>query len=173
MSVVGVTIGIGKIDGTEWDGLGRVSDAERFGIVEAVSAPGSQAKEAAVGALLAMRASDGIAKPDPYGFVEVYAGGDLVNRQAMATRELPERDTFTPMWRQPPTWRHVTILPNLRLRVSVWDRDLQNDDAIGTAELNSNDLNQALYAGGIYEVNVANQTANQLLLVGLSVVAEN
>ena len=60
----------------------------------------------------------------------------------------------------------------MRLRVTVIDEDLWEDDPIGVAEINYDDVVAALEAGEVYQVKVAEQTQNQLLFVGISVMPE-
>jgi hypothetical protein len=81
------------------------------------------------------------------------------------------KDTFTPIWNV--RWDHVPLTASTRLRVSLTDKDLANDDPIGEVVLNDRDLMAAMAAGTNDQIRVDGQTNGQVLFVGVEVVVEN
>ena len=52
------------------------------------------------------------------------------------------------------------------------DKDIPSDELMGVCEINEQDLIAALLAQNVYQLNVAEQTKNQLLFLGISVVPD-
>ena len=67
---------------------------------------------------------------------------------------------------------NVPVDSDVRIAVTLWDLDLVNDDPIGSVEINSSDLKDALAAQQKFEVRVDDQTDGQLLFIGISVVQQ-
>ncbi len=150
-----------------WDSHEQVDAAMVSGLASAL---GAAAPYSAVLGFVASYASDAYALPDPYGYHQVWDGDNWLSGE-LVDESCNFENTLHPMW-PGPGWHHVPVEPNMRLRVNLFDEDLFNDDPIGTAEINYEDIVAALQAGEVYQVNVANQTQNQLLFVGISVVPE-
>lgn len=107
-----------------------------------------------------------IARPDPYGSAE------LESAAGVAQRPLPMvKDTFNPLWSSA-RWDGVVLTPSTRLRVALWDKDLQFDDPIGEAVIDERALLAAMSAGSNYPIQVDRQTAGQVLFVDVEVLAE-
>jgi hypothetical protein len=120
--------------------------------------------------VLADVASHGLAKPEPFGTADLFLAGTLIDH---VTLDKPgQRETYTPAWEGPPMWSRVPLGKETRIRVHLIDRDLAFDDEIGTAELNSTDLTAAFLSAQVYHVRVAEQTNNQILFIGISVVGQ-
>ncbi len=82
-----------------------------------------------------------VAKPDPYGWIELAIGGiyDPSLTGTPGTTSTNLEDTFTPAF-PGGGYINVPMDSGLRLRVTLFNEDLINDDSIGTAEINYNDL---------------------------------
>lgn len=164
VSIVGALIGPGKADGRTWDGPGHI-DANAMGsVVGALAKANAYMAAAAVVGALSM---DAFSKPDPYGYADLLAP----NQIARVALPLTYKDTFTPSW-PGAELRNVPLRDGVRIRITLIDKDLSNDDPMGTVELNRNDLMAALEAGAVYPVRVAEQSANQVLFINVSVLAE-
>lgn len=164
VSILGALIAPGKADGRTWDGPGRVDPDAMNRVVSSLARRNPYAAAAGVVASLSM---DALAKPDPYGYAQLFAPN------AVSEVQLPlrYRDTFTPSWSDA-EFSDVPLRNGVRIRVTLIDKDLAADDFIGTVELTRDDLRAALRAGNVYPVQVAAQSANQLLFVNISVAAE-
>ncbi len=70
-------------------------------------------------------------------------------------------------------WNLLKQRPALApLTVMLTDADPFGDDAIATVKITTHELRQALLDGKVRFVHVGEQSANQLLLVAVSVTAE-
>ena len=165
VTLVGATVAPAKFDGTQWDGTESISSQVMSSLRTALdlSDPASAAARVLTGP--AMR---GIEKPEPKGTATLIANGVPDQRMRLAA----QRDTFTPIWRGPPTWRHVPLSHDVRLRVELFDDDFAFDDPIGTFELGQDDFMAALRSGHVHQVRVDEQTNRQVLFAGISVTAE-
>lgn len=164
VAILSALIGPSKADGHTWDGPGHVSPETSRKVVGALAAANPYAAAAAVLAGLSMGALE---KPDPYGYAELIVAG----RSARLELPMTFRDTFTPQWAGA-EFAGVPLRDNARIRVTLIDKDLEDDDPIGTVELAAEDLRAALHSGHVYPVQVADQSQNQLLFVSVSVSAE-
>jgi len=173
-----------KADRCQWDGLfcSAVSEAQAKKLSGAVGgliglAVGSSPWGAAAKTVIdfvALPAMKQLAKPDPFGGAQLFAGGKWSAETPLATLKNKDEDTFTPIWPgppKPPGWSNVTFTPDVRVRLTVYDGDLKSHDPIGVAELSNKDLAAVLKSGKAQWLNTAPQTNNQLLLVQVSVVA--
>jgi hypothetical protein len=107
-----------------------------------------------------------LARPDPYGSAEVESVAGVVAHPLVMIK-----DTFTPQWNV--RWDRVPLTASTRLRVSLMDKDLANEDPIGEVVLNAQDLLGAMATGTNDQIRVDGQTNGQLLFVGVEVVPEN
>jgi hypothetical protein len=115
-------------------------------------------------------AAPALEKPEPFGSAELFAPG--LATQAVQLDRRGQRDTFTPSWEGPPTWRNVPLSPTTRIRVLLSDRDIEYHDPMGTCDINYGDLVTALQARRVHHVKVADQTYQQVLFVGIEVWPE-
>lgn len=171
ISIKNATIGI-KSNGEEWDGHGRVSKEAMEQITKLAKLPTLQAVAlgtagALVGALASIKDP-----PDAQGTAKILGCSTPVEAFELAQKD----DTFTPSWEQV-TWHGVPFERTMRVEVSLVDSDrdglvgvLGGEDGIGTAQMTYDDLVDALVVGKVLQVNVADQTNNQLLFVGISVM---
>lgn len=168
VDVLSAMIGPSKADGRAWDGLpgARIPDAARAAVRAALGATNPYA---AVGLVLAELVNTGTKPPDVQGTATMFFGGQPTG----PAQFLPKiQDSFTPSWLTPARWSHVPLDDRVRIRVHFDDADLQFDDPIGDVELNAGHLATALAAGTVSHIRVENQTQEQVLFVGISVMRE-
>ena len=149
----------GSSKGQSWDGFDI--PAEVFQALAELAAQGVPLPSE-VGEVLAQFA-EYLSYPDPYGQVEINRGDDY----ASAIELDPEdRNAFSVDWVEAPVYRDVDLLDDERLRVTLWDHDILNeDDMIGLAVLNNEDIAEARDAQEIHSVWVGDQTEYQLLFI--------
>jgi len=169
IEIVSALVGPSKIDGTQWDGTGEVPSDLVLGLAAALGA----GVFAPVFSFMVTEAAQVAGKPDPFGYTEINAVGEWDFRQDLATIDTNTEDTFAPNWPMPVGWSNVPYSENIRIRLVLKDEDLVNDDDMGVAEINAADVAAAWAAKKIYQVRVAEQTANQILYVGISVTKSN
>ena len=172
-------IGPGKVDHTSWD-VGSAGGALTIPS-DVLSALGTAlASGNPVGGAVAVLAGpalnaaiDASAKPDAYGWVSATAFGVVGDAFYVADAAEAIEDNYTPVWPGTGlTFQNAPIDCDVRFDVTVVDSDLVNDDPIGAAEINSNDLKDALSAQQKFHVRVDDQTFGQLLFIGISVVQQ-
>jgi len=169
VTIKGAIIAPAKADGNPWDGFGSVDQ----GVLQAVAdALVGTNPVAAVLAALGNPALLAVSKPDPYGWAQASAFGTIGDAYWLAEKPPAMQDTVTPTWPYGWYYQNVPIDSDVRIAVTVIDDDLSSDDAIGSAEINSNDLKDALAAQQRFEVRVDDQTAGQLLFIGISVIQQ-
>jgi hypothetical protein len=159
----GVTVAPFKVNPPAvWDGVGSVPN----GAVEALGAVlGLPAPLAGLAGLFANDAVASLARPDPAGFAEFATEGADPVRFGLG--EIG--DSFTPQWRDV-AW-DLLLDPGAdnRLVVELDDVDLVNDDTIGRATLNTQDLLDALRVEGVHQVWVQPQGLQQILAISIEV----
>ena len=79
-------------------------------------------------------------KPDPYGYAQATTFGVTGDAYWLADRADAIQDDYTPIWPYGWHYTNVPIDSDVRILVDLWDEDLENDDPIGAAEINSTDL---------------------------------
>ena len=152
-------------DGTYWDGPGRVPQEVWNQLSVALLGANPFA---AVAGLLAGPLVAAVQAPDPFGEAHLVEPGwdDWV-------RVLPVRDNnHSPIWGV--EWDGVVLRPDsdIRVRIRLYDEDLQFDDEIGVVEVSAADLRAALRAGEVHPVRVDDQSLGQILFVTVSVIEE-
>lgn len=159
-----VLLGPTKYNGCQWDGItcGAGGGAQAAGQVSAALA--STNPYVAVGMVFAGPAASALEKPDAAGTADLYVHG-----QVSSIRLDKRQDSFTPDWDA--RWSGVVLDPSIRLRVRLVDVDLQHSDDIDSFDLSYADLVRAYTQQVTIQVRVAEQTHNQVLFAGISVVA--
>jgi hypothetical protein len=169
VDVVDATVSLSKFDGSKWGGFGKVSP-QTVGKVSSLLL-GTNPYTAIISALSGP-VSAGLEKPAPFGWVDVSINGQYLPNLRTCTFspcQRPYKHTYTPIFNGS-TYQNIPFSPDTRLRVTLYaDHTLINPDPIGTAIINFVDLKKAVEAGKIYQVQVNDQTQNQLLFVGLDV----
>lgn len=171
VTMIGATIGVGTKDGKQWDGPGQVPEALLSTVAGMLARKNPYVQ---IGSYLASLTIDLFEEPDPRGWAEVLNGATPVSRVILKPTE---EDTLTPQWQdtqgQPPSLARVPLNAGTRIRVYLLDDDdPMPNDPIGECELRYQDLVEALEAQQVHHVNVAEQTNNQLLFVGIRVIPE-
>jgi hypothetical protein len=163
----------GKADHTSWDETVTIPDSVLRAVGDALAGGDPVGGVLAVLAGPELNGAIGVlAKPDAYGWAQATAFGMPNDELWLAKPEDAIQDNYTPIWPYGWSYRNVPIDSDVRISVTVMDRDLVNDDPVGTAEINSNDLKDALTAQKKFYVRVDDQTDGQLLFIGISVVQQ-
>jgi hypothetical protein len=160
----GAVIGPGKVTRETWDASGEEIPTDVWSQL-ATALAGSN-PYTAVAALLVNPVLAGTKAPDPFGTARLDVGPTIG-----MTVMLPEanmEDTYTPSWSSV-IWTGVPLDRDVRLKVDLTDEDLLNHDPIGSAEINTSHLLEALAARTAFHVPVANQSRDQLLFLKVSV----
>lgn len=162
VAFLGVVANVHKTGGESWDGIGKAVPKDLKHMIE----------KAIVGAnpyagVAALLTSDvilsAVEPPDIHGVFEIVVGGCRVGRA-----NLPKiQDSYTPQWRNI-VIRNVDI-NNAYIRVSLFDRDIDEDDSMGVFEISSSSLKKAAEAGKVYPVSVMDQTGGQVLFALITV----
>jgi hypothetical protein len=167
LSIVDATYGLGLVDGTQWDGCGKippglVADVARLLATDVPFGP--------VVDFIAREANHALAPPDPIGWAEIHTtrGQAFGERVALRDGNRAVQDSFTPIWSAMPGWRHVELTDETRVRISLRDEDLVEDDPAGVVEFDQRvlRLRQALESGRYlwrpYQVPEASSVGPQL-----------
>ncbi|WP_437726685.1 hypothetical protein [Sorangium sp. So ce861] len=170
VSIDGAVISPAKADGRQWDGMGTVPAGALTAIGDLLRTAHPAAAAASAAGFAAEAAGAGTEPPEPFGSAELFVGGRSLGR--LALDRSGQRDTCTPGWKGPPTWRRVPLAPDVHLRGELIDRDLVNDDFIGRFAIHRDHLVEALRARAVYPVAVGNQAAGQVLFVWIEVWPE-
>lgn len=170
VSLIDATTGVGTMDGRQWDGFGQIPE-DVLNSVAGVLA--RRNPYVAIGSVLAPLATGLFEKPDPTGLAELLNGVTTVGRVELKANQ---EDTFSPRWQdaqgKAPSFTNVPLNASTRIRVQLMDKDIPSDELMGVCEINDRDLIEALQAQQVHQVNVADQTKNQILFLGISVVPE-
>ncbi len=160
-------IGPTKVGGAPWDGPG-VLDQNSIDAIAGLMTHALEASNpsAAVISAFANPIIAALDKPDPQGVAKAVAPDGMT---VLASVELPKwQDSLTPMWSNAFLQR-VPLNPNARIEITLIDKDINDDDAIGAATIQYNDLVAAFRGGNVYHVPIAGQTNRQALFVDVSV----
>lgn len=163
-------IGPGKVDHTPWD-EGNPIPPEVFSSLTTalVSASPFTNALAVVGGRVLTDALSATQKPDIYGTMRIDVFGQVGTEYWLKTFEQRTADSFTPPFPAPSGFQNVPIDADVRIRIHLADADLINDDEVGIAVINSEDMQAALASRMKYQVPVWDQTNNQILFIGISV----
>jgi len=160
----GATISLTKVDGSPWDIGPAPSPADVKDLAKALALIDPVAP---VLAILARPTAQALGKPDPFGTAKLVVSG--TDSTSFKLKKI--QDSYTPAW-EGVRWEHVSLDGNTRIQVTLADKDLVNDDPIGTFELTATDMKAAIAEGKVHQVKVADQTNNQALFAAISVFAE-
>jgi hypothetical protein len=167
-------IGPGKADHTSWDETFTIPNNVLNALGTALAGGDPIGESLAVLAGPALNgAIDATAKPDAYGWVSGTAFGVAGDAYYLAQPSEAIQDNYTPVWPGTGfTFQNAPIDCDVRFDVTLVDSDLVNDDPIATVEINSIDLKNALAAQQKFYVRVDDQSAQQLLFLGITVVQQ-
>lgn len=159
VSVLGALIAPTKLDGRPWDGMGDPTQlAQAVGGLLADASPYT-----AIASAMAGPAAAALDQPDVGGSAQLFMDGREFGVGVLEKVQ----DSFTPQW-STVTWDNVE-LPRARVRLTLWDRDLLNDDPIGIVEISPDELVNAASAGTVVPIRVDAQNL-QVLFVSISVL---
>jgi len=163
--ITDVTVGLVKTDGRPWDDVGVVSARDIADLSSALGAPDAAI---AVTNFLARPALEGIDKPDVLGSATLFLGAAPPAKREFKGQPNSQKPSLDPA----PVWRNVPLDDSTRIEVTLFDEDLVNDDALGTFVIQAADLAAAAESGVVHQLQVAKQTGNSVLFVGLLVVPD-
>lgn len=170
----GVVVVPYKMDGKPWDGVGAMASPEVLASLAVYTGGASVLAADTVSKLAQGAASHGVDLPDPFGYVTVLIDGTwLGGKLSLVGPQNTNKNTCTPMFTARPGLLGLPDQDGLRLQVTVYDEDIGSYDVVGMAEIPIAELRAARDAGKIVQIPVGDQTANQLLLVGVSVRDSN
>lgn len=165
LTLHGVTIAMGKYDGTAWDGPGRIAPGQAQKLSIALGTPNPYAQ---VIAILSDPVNQALAKPEVLGRAMLVRATGFDSSIALKA----PRDTFTPQFAGPPSWGGIPLDGTVRLSVELSDDDVLFPDPMGSFQLNTADLVYALRAQNIVNVRVDGQTNRQILFAAISAMPE-
>ncbi len=159
IDILGALIGPGKSDRTQWDGFGDVPEELWLTVAILVEMPVNDVLD-----FLSRAAVQSLAKPDPFGTVELDLGDGWEQPMELANRS----NTFQPLF-DDAIYTNIPVETQLRMKVELWDEDVNFDDPIGAVIISKDDILAARDAGGSYWVNVASQSIGQIIFVQIAV----
>jgi len=170
IQIVGATIAPSRVDGSKWLGFGKAKAAQVSKVMDALLM--AEPHVAVINALaqVAMSTSD---KPIPYGVVDVATAGKFHTNARKGFGD-SRQHSFTPFFGNI-NYQDIPLDYGTRIEVRMWNYhpiEKRNIDPIGVAEINSDDLKKALDSQKIYQLNVSDQTQNQLLFIAIEVRAQ-
>jgi hypothetical protein len=174
VEILDAIIAPAKVGGECWDGFCDVPDEEIAKVQQALLSSGDpNAAAAAVAIELGKLANDGWGPPDPLGWAAIWNDGAWDLALNLATVDNHTEDTFTPSWPGDPADGYATgwqgpFDETFRIRVELWDEDLESNDDIGVVEINYDDVVAALQAAQNFKVRVMDQGSGQAYFVGIS-----
>ena len=149
-------------DGTNWDGTGSASRQIIDAVTTALLGPTPFAQ---VTSILIDQLIANTAAPDAFGSATLYVDATPYEQN------LPLRDDeYVPVFGV--SWDSVPLASSadVRLRVSLTDQDLADNDQIGVASVSFDEILAALASGDIYPVQVSEQGNGQILFVTVQVI---
>ncbi|AKT42105.1 hypothetical protein [Chondromyces crocatus] len=169
ITVVDAKLGLGKSDGSQWDGLGVVPLEAIQDLAKAMSVIDRRAQIADHGIAILRTGIGMFNAPDAVGWAEL-VGADLPQTATRQQLVAEAEDTFLPVWRGPPTWNRVPFHASLALTGRLEDDDTPGrNDLIGNFYIPYDQLLAALRAQRVHQVQLSEQTHNQLLFIGVLV----
>ncbi|NUO49318.1 MAG: hypothetical protein HOV80_10725 [Polyangiaceae bacterium] len=113
-----------------------------------------------------------LAKPDVFGSAELAPSGAYGakgnKRASIASAKKPRRE-FTPGFGTTVCFRNAIWGEQLRMRVSLTDKDLADDDSIATVEVLASDVRRAFAHEKSWHVYVGDQDTKQLKFLAITV----
>lgn len=163
VTFVSAVLGPGRVGGAQWERIGIVPEEVWK---ETSSALRADDPYGAVMRFITSGGYAGLSKPALKGRVS------LLGPTGDKLLDLPKvEDSFTPRWTGI-EFRHVPLEKRTRLRIEFIDVNATADASIGVAELDGAALIKIDGAGKVVAWPFADQTANQVLFVMVSVVPE-
>ena len=139
VDVIGAYVGPGKapaageVEGDPWDGTADPVPAEVFDLLLDLSDSLDVVTPDDAGEVIAEYVNaliDSTSPPDPMGTVELSNGGDYSQPVEV---KYTDGDVFFTDWEVAASFSDVDVMDDVRLRVDLMDKDLLENDSIGTA----------------------------------------
>lgn len=175
---LGAQVGPGTTTGQQWDGMSPLPPSAIEAMAAWATGGASLAAPGAAGEMGAATISSmnqGLEGPEVVGNVAVVGTvrkgleRAAAAPMALATGDHHVRDSFSPSFPLPVEYQNWPVYEDTRFQLYLWDHDLSEDDPIGTVQVNKQQLLAALAKQSVYEVQVADQSGGQLLLLRVSV----
>jgi hypothetical protein len=168
-----------KADGSPWDaGGGKLTPQQVSQLDSAFARAASLLSKNPAGIALEIAnifkldIAKALAKPDVFGTIEFAPQGAYAANGArsipVASPQKPARE-FQPSFGTTVCLNGVAWHKEMRLRLSLTDKDLVNDDRIGTVEVVASDIEQAFQYGKGRHVFVGDQDTHQVKFAVVSV----
>lgn len=172
VQITGAMVAPSMTNGDQWDGSGTIDPAEKQKFLDALGKVPTYGAYLELAAIVADAVNAGTAAPDPYGYAELAQSGTYqsdLRFSFFADVNSNLEDTYVPNFPLPNGWTDLKIDEGTRVRVTLLDEDLVNDDPIGVAEISSSELLAAASEGKVHHVRVDDQTQRQLVYIDVSV----
>mgnify|MGYP000579320415 CR=1 FL=1 len=170
-SVLGAVVSPTKMNGATWD-RGFSINKSIGSLISNMVIPGAGFAVEAVLGSIGKDAAKGQAAPDVIGYIMQtgYSQGSFrraINMPVgLANKKQKSQDSYTPDFST--SYLGWPIYENTRFRIKLYDADLFKDDPMGTVEITSRDIVQAIKANKPLWINVSQQSSNQILFVQIS-----
>lgn len=167
LTVEGFTLGPTKATGQKWDGLGggQAQDA----VLSIGKAFAATEPHLAVASVLAGPLLHGTDPPDPYGWIMISTGGGFKGVKYFADRENAYQNSYIVGLQPAIFYPKARWNEGTKLKISITDRDLSDDDPIGVAVITNEQISLALEKNGVvHQVPVYEQTNRTILFVAIT-----
>lgn len=167
IEIDGVVVGPGKANQDLWDCCGAVDQQTWQAFTQLASATGLVTLSAPASELLryvANLSGSHFSAPEPIGVASI----DIGNGYALPiSLNRTTDDSFIASFGDP-GWSNIQLGAGLRIKLDLYDEDLSANDFIGTAILNTDDVQMALENKKVIDIYVGDQTNRQILFVKIS-----
>lgn len=168
VSLLSFMVGPSKPDGMVWDGPGGAISADDAAALTRALQAGTPAVVAA--SVFARPTIQALEKPEVQGRAALFIRAAQIGSWQAFTGQ---RDAFNPQLMPPPTWFHVPLDGTARIAVEAIDKDLSEDDPMGSFFIDPNAIQAAADSpSSVYQSNVAYQTQRAVLFVEVNAIRE-
>ena len=159
-----------KVNNKKWDGFGKISSQELHNIRNLAQSLSAADPYFGIIQLATRIGVQGSSLPDVFGYVSVVDSNRRIGqrRLSLAPPQSPFKDSFTPKFRGA-IIDGINPKKGERVQITLYDKDLRNDDHIDTIEIHPDDIIKALKSKKTYNVDVSRQGSGQILHIQISV----
>lgn len=171
ITFLGAVIGPTKLNGKPWDASYDTKKSIGAGLSTLLSSAVPHKK--IIDTVLA-GAPKGSGAPDIIGSIQQvgpsYPGLEEAAKApiALADKKTITKNGYTPIFTT--EYKAWPMYSNTRFRIRLWDKDMMQNDFIGTVEVTTEDIQKAITAGQAIYINVSNQSQNQILYIQISAI---